>query len=186
MSTPAASRSAVRLLSNLPKPSTRYTTSVPFFYPSSTSFRSLPFFYPSRQSVSPLRSQNSYFTASTPSPTFTSLRTAFHTSSRPSPLSKPSIASIQRSFSTSTVSRGIRPYYGRGGSGGGGRGQGGWKDKINSVDQKWILGGLLGESEPSLVIKIDLLTELPTLSDKCCGIRGLGLRSRTRNEVQRC
>ncbi|GAA5828959.1 hypothetical protein JCM5353_005184 [Sporobolomyces roseus] len=144
MSTPAASRSAVRLLVGLPKPLTRSTApALPFFSPSSTSFRSLPFFYPSRQSVPSLRSHNSYFTPSTPSPTFTSLRTAFHTSSRLSPLSKPSIASIQRSFSTSTVTRGIRPYYGRGGSGGGGRGPGGWKDKINSVDQKWILGGLL-------------------------------------------
>lgn len=143
-----ASKGTLRLLTNLPKASTRSQTPLAFFQPSSTSFRSLPFFYPSRQPVAPLRSHNSYFTPCTPSHTFTSLRTAFHSSSRPSPHPPSSFASLQRSFSTTRVTKGIRPYYGRGGNGGGsGRGPGGWKDRINSVEQVWILGGLLGEPE---------------------------------------
>lgn len=114
---------------------------MPFFQATSSFGRSLPFFYPSQQHLPFAIPRSTFFTrAVIPSPTFTALRTAFHTSTRPV---STRITPIQaRGFRSSAAPRGIRPYFGNQQKG---RRPPNWKDRINSIEHVWILGGLIGE-----------------------------------------
>jgi hypothetical protein len=145
MAIPPASRIALRLVTSTTRQSLGPTRTVPFFSQSSSSSRSLPFFYPSQQHLPFAVPRNTFFNPSTtPSPTFASLRTAFHTSSQPFPSRGPP---LQRGFSSTSKASGIRPYYGNTTRG---RKPPGWKDRINSIEHVWVLGGLIGEFSPFL------------------------------------
>ncbi|GAA5844036.1 hypothetical protein JCM3766R1_004054 [Sporobolomyces carnicolor] len=139
MSLPTTRHGALRALFDTTRLSAAPTRRVPFFQATSSFGRSLPFFYPSQQHLPFAIPRSTFFTrAVIPSPTFTALRTAFHTSTRPV---STRITPIQaRGFRSSAAPRGIRPYFGNQQKG---RRPPNWKDRINSIEHVWILGGLI-------------------------------------------
>ncbi|GAA5982770.1 hypothetical protein JCM5350_006242 [Sporobolomyces pararoseus] len=138
MAQPAVSRGTLRLLTDTTQQAARSARAIPFFLSRSSSPRPFPFFYPSQQHLPFAIPRNTFFDRSlSPSPTFSSLRSAFHTSSR-GPVSRAPL--LQRGFSTTSRANGIRLYYGNTNRG---RKPPNWKDRINSIEQVWILGGLI-------------------------------------------
>lgn len=143
MSFSTASRGLARALLGAGRVSTP-VRAIPFFLPSSSSIgHPPPFFHPSPLHSPFVIPHSAFFSRHTPSSTFAGLRTAFHTSSRPSPSPFPQ---LQRGFSSTAKSNGIRPYYGNTNRG---RRPSNWKDRINSIESVWVLGGLIGSSSSS-------------------------------------
>ncbi|GAA5858174.1 hypothetical protein JCM1840_001071 [Sporobolomyces johnsonii] len=115
------------------------STPIAFFQPSCSSFRSPAFFSPSRRSLPFPTRPYSQAISFTPSPAFLALRSAFRRPESAAPAAR-------RTFGTSALVRGIRPYYGRGRNGGGGYGRRpppSWKDRINGIPSVWVVGGLI-------------------------------------------
>ncbi|GAA5874838.1 hypothetical protein JCM16303_003002 [Sporobolomyces ruberrimus] len=137
MSFPTASRGLARALLGAGRVSTP-ARAIPFFLPSSSSIgHPPPLFHPSPQHSPFVIPHSAFFSRHTPSSTFAGLRPAFHSSSRPSPSRFPQ---LQRGFSSTAKSNGIRPYYGNTNRG---RRPSSWKDRINSIESVWVLGGLI-------------------------------------------
>ncbi|GAA5893915.1 rhomboid family intramembrane serine protease [Sporobolomyces salmoneus] len=139
MALPTAPRVILRLVPGLARQTTASIKPVPFFQSTSSTPRPFPFFYPSQQHLPFAIPRNTFFnSAPVPSPTFTALRAAFHTSSRLPNARLPLVQ--QRGFQSSSRAHGIRPYYGDMNRG---RRPPNWKDRINSIEHVWILGGLI-------------------------------------------
>ncbi|GAA5937513.1 hypothetical protein JCM3775_001250 [Rhodotorula graminis] len=126
MAFPGASSLARTLLVRLSRPAVHPP---PFFTPTHLARRhSLATFTPSYRPATLVR----------PSEPFLALRHAF----RPASAAPPS---SQRTFSSSALLRGIRPYYGRGGGGSsyGRRRDPSWRDRIDAVPGQYLVYGLI-------------------------------------------
>ncbi|GAA5953930.1 hypothetical protein JCM21900_003056 [Sporobolomyces salmonicolor] len=126
-----------RLLSRFVRPAAP-SPPIAFFQPCCSSFRSPAFFSPSRRSLPFPARPYSQAASSSPSSIFLALRTAFRRPQSASPAAR-------RTFGTSALVRGIRPYYGRARNGGGygRRPPPSWKDRINEIPHAWVMGGLI-------------------------------------------
>ncbi|GAA5996649.1 rhomboid family intramembrane serine protease [Rhodotorula paludigena] len=105
-----------------PLPFFHFSRSSPSFPNTALAHRPLATFTPSYALGAPAR----------PSPTFAALGRAFRQPAR-------------RTFSSSAIVRGIRPYHGRGGSGSsyGRRRDPNWRDRIDALPGQWIVIGLI-------------------------------------------
>ncbi|GAA6014995.1 hypothetical protein JCM11491_002387 [Sporobolomyces phaffii] len=138
MTVSPGARGALRLLFGTTRPPASPVNRVPFFLASTSSARSPAFFHPSQQHSPFAIPRNTFFDRSAaPSRTFSALGTAFYSAPRSH---SPRIPLLQRGFRSSARANGIRPYYGQQNRGGGRRS---WKDRFNSIEHVWVLGGLI-------------------------------------------
>ncbi|BGP40283.1 hypothetical protein JCM10450v2_004263 [Rhodotorula kratochvilovae] len=117
---------------------------LPFFTPSAPSLHLPPVSLPaSRHALATFTPSFHPAARAQPSQAFLSLRHAFR---HPPPLRPATFASARRSFSSSALLRGIRPYYGRGGRGSsyGRRRDPNWRDRIDDLPSQYIVYGLIG------------------------------------------
>ncbi|GAA5897252.1 hypothetical protein JCM8208_003770 [Rhodotorula glutinis] len=130
MALPGTASVARTLLARLSRPAVHPP---PFFTPSAL-------LHSSRPSLATFSPSYRPATLARPSQPFVNLRHAFHT--RPADAPRPS---AQRAFSTSALVRGIRPYYGRGGSGSsyGRRRDPNWRDRIDAIPGHYLVFGLI-------------------------------------------
>jgi len=139
MAFPGAGSLARTLLTRLSRPAVHPP---PFFTPTSllpSSRHSLATFTPSYRPAGLAR----------PSHPFLALRHAFH-----QPIADAARPSTRRAFSTSALVRGIRPYYGRGGSGSsyGRRRDPNWRERIDALPGQYLVYGLIGALALLLVL----------------------------------